>query len=400
MPKPISEFVNRILCGNTLDVLREMPDESVDCVITSPPYFALRDYRVKGQYGLEKTLDEYLAKMLVVTAELKRIMKPTATLWWNHGDSYGTKSGGTQQLADGMDSTQYGQIKYDAKKFAVSQDRDKGVPEKSLLLQNFRLAQRMCDEQQFILRNVIVWWKPNVMPSSVKDRFTVDFEPVFFFSKQKSYYFEPQYEPYTEPMNRWGGDILKADGKSEWDESTGQDTYRDRNMRPNALGRNKRSVWRIPTQPFPEAHFATFPPKLIEPMVKAGCPEFICKKCGKAREKIFDKELINIRPHKLKVGAARESVDTNDPYYQPAAFARTGVQGENQFTHIGYTSCDCPEPKEYEGGIVLDPFCGSGTTAVVAKQLGRNYIGIDISPDYCKMAEQRIKQEAPQSLAI
>jgi len=154
------------------------------------------------------------------------------------------------------------------------------------------------------------------MPSSAKDRFTVDFEKIFFFVKNKKYWFNQQFEPYTEPMNRWGGEKLVASGESSWDNGTGQTTYRDRDMRPNPEGRNKRAVWSVNTKPYSGAHFATFPEKLIEPMVLAGCPE---------------------------------------------------------------------------GGVVLDPFFGSGTTGVVAIRNRRNYIGIELNPEYIKLANDRIQ---------
>src|SRR3990167_10591238 len=199
--KEIRRVVNTIICGDALEVLKTLPDECIDCVITSSPYYGLRDYGVEGQIGLEPTLNEYLDKILSITAELKRVLKKTGTMWWNHGDSYGT-------------SHSPGSLgKYDKNpdRFAQLDNSEKGRspgPEKCLLLQNFRLAQRMIDEQQWILRNVLIWHKPNVMPSSVKDRFTVDFEPIFFFSKSKKYWFEQQFEPYQGPLNRWGGDYF------------------------------------------------------------------------------------------------------------------------------------------------------------------------------------------------
>ena len=177
----------------------------------------------------------------------------------------------------------------------------------------------MIDEQGWILRNTIVWHKPNAMPSSVKDRFANSYEPVFMLVKNKKYWFDLDAvrKPYTEPMNRWGGDNLVAKGKSTWDKGTGQETYRDRNMRPNDNGKNPGDVFEINTQPFPEAHFAVFPEKLCEKPIKAGCPE---------------------------------------------------------------------------GGIVLDPFCGAGTALLVAKEIKRQYIGIDIKQEYAEMAEKRLAQ--------
>src|SRR3990167_4221203 len=188
--------INKIIHGDSMEVLKTLPDESVDCIITSPPYYGLRDYSVDGQIGLEKTLDEYLTKMLAITAELKLVLKKTGTLWWNHGDSYGTGSGAG--IRDGKQATNRGTQTNEnwQKKGKAS------IPgyEKSLLLQAHRLVIRMIDEQGWILRNTIIWHKPNCMPSSVKDRFTVDYEPIFFFTKSKKYWFERQFEPQKD----WG----------------------------------------------------------------------------------------------------------------------------------------------------------------------------------------------------
>lgn len=311
---------NTIYQGDTLEILKSFPPNSIDCVITSPPYYGLRDYGVEGQIGLEKTLKEYLEKMLAITAELKRVLKPIGTMWWNHGDGYASKGNENSRWAeDGLLS-----------KKEHGRARISGYPEKSLLLQNYRLALRMVDEQKWILRNVIIWHKPNCMPSSDKDRFTVDYEPIFFFVKSKKYWFKTQYESYEGPMNRWGGnyfnlrvrDADKAKSSQYIASKNEKQQYavaaRSRNMRPTEeLGRHKRTVWKIPTQPYPNAHF-TFPAALIETPIKAGCPE---------------------------------------------------------------------------KGIVLDPFAGSGTTLDVARKLGRKYIGIELNPDYIKFINQRLSQE-------
>lgn len=251
-----------LILGDCLEKLKELEDKSVDCVVTSPPYWALRDYGVDGQLGLEPTFQEYITKLCDIFDEVKRVLKDEGTCWVNMGDTYsGNKEGKTDnKVSDYLKET------------TTNLHKKKGsVAEKCLCQIPSRFAIEMTN-RGWILRNEIIWHKPNAMPSSVKDRFTVDFEKVFFFVKNKKYWFETQYEPYTAPMNRWGGDKLEANGESTWDDGTGQDTYRDRNMRPNPLGRNKRSVWSINTKPYSEAHFATYPEKLIEPMIKAGCP--------------------------------------------------------------------------------------------------------------------------------
>ena len=381
-----------ILQGDCLETLKTLEDESVDSIITSPPYYGLRDYgtakweggdkkcnhkgkplahqtsihertqpqcnnkpdentfeiykdvckkcgakRVDQQLGLEKSLNEYLDRMLKITLELRRVLKKTGTMWWNHGDSY---AGSGKGYGDKEADTKFKSILRGggtARSRTLRPEKSK-IPPKSLMLQAYRLAIRMVDEQGWVLRNQIVWHKPNVMPSSVKDRFTVDFEPIFFFSKSKKYWFEPQYEPYTEPMNRWGGDKLKADGKSEWDGGTGQDTYRDRDMRPNKLGRNKRSVWKIATKPFKEAHFATFPETLIEIPIKAGCPEFVCEQCGQAREKVWRTEYVKNRP-----SAGNDKRSRNEDRFT-IANGTSGFRGNNllaQRTSQGYNDCEC-----------------------------------------------------------
>jgi site-specific DNA-methyltransferase (adenine-specific) len=154
------------------------------------------------------------------------------------------------------------------------------------------------------------------MPANVKDRFTVDFEPVFFFTKKQQYYFMQQLEPYTKPLDRWVGDNLIARGQSAWAAGTGQKIYRNRNMRPNPAGRNMRTTWSINTQAFKGTHFAVYPEKLVERMLLAGCPP---------------------------------------------------------------------------SGTVLDPFIGAGTTAVVARKLNRNYVGIEMNPEYVTMANERLR---------
>lgn len=311
--------LNQTIQGDVLAVLKTLASESVDCIITSPPYYGLRDYGVEGQIGLEPTLNEYIDKMLKVTAECKRVLKKSGTMWWNHGDSY---------AGDGkLSKAEHGRA------------RINDYPEKCLLLQAHRLAIRMIDEQLWILRNIIIWHKPNVMPSSAKDRFTVDYEPVFLFTKSKKYWFEQQFENYAPASDVIYRQALRANRsyntKEPYKNNTpysgnykrGQGSVTSRGDDPdglvvggfNPLGRNKRTVWKIPTQPYKESHFATFPEALIEPMILAGCPP---------------------------------------------------------------------------GGIVLDCFMGSGTTGQVAERLGRRWLGIELNPEYVKLANARTSQRS------
>lgn len=276
---------NVILQGDVIEKLKEIPDEFVDCIVTSPPYFGLRDYGADGQIGLEKSLEVYFKKMLLVTAELKRVLKNTGTMWWNHGDSYAGSGKG------------YGDEKADPKfksslrgggtaRSRTLRPEKSDMPAKSLMLQAYRLVIRMIDEQHWILRNTIIWHKKNAMPSSVIDRLSVKYEPVFFFTKSKKYHFDLDSirVPFETSEKRPDG-IVRA---REYGYNTKQGT-KQRQMeeesrktgkrRPpqtdyirNSKGKNPGDVWTLTLQPHPDQHIAMFPEKLITPMIKAGCP--------------------------------------------------------------------------------------------------------------------------------
>jgi len=362
---------NEIHCGDAAKILKEFPNESVDCIITSPPYYGLRDYGTEGQIGNEKTFDEYLDKILQITAELKRVLKKTGTLWWNHGDSYGGSGMGV--------GTKIYKESYQHEK---RPETERGNT-KCLMLQAHRLAIRMIDEQGWILRNQIIWHKPNCMPASVKDRFTVDFEPILFFTKSKKYWFDQQKEALADPTrtNFTSGRRTFGKNKDRNDNDMGE---RSKNYSfPD--GRNKRCVWKINTKPYPEAHFAVFPEELCEIPIKAGCPEFICNKCGKAREKIIETKTLE-----------RYELPKDNPNYRPSRYDKdTPYKGQGmryaETIEKGLTDCGCNAG--WKNGIVLDPFIGSGTTAIVAERLGRKWIGIELNPEYKKLAESRFNQQ-------
>lgn len=224
--------------GDNVEIMRKMRTETIDLIVTSPPYWGLRDYGVAGQIGLERTLEEYHERLLGVTAECMRVLKPTGAMFWNHGDSYGGKS---------------------------------------LCMQNTRLIIKMIDDQGWILRNRIIWNKSNCMPSSVTDRFTNKYEPVYMLTKNRRYWFDldavrvPHAESSIKRISQNNGNPI-FNGNKQRGHPTGADTL-DPNQFCHALGKNPGDVWTIPTQPYPESHFATFPTALVEPMIKAGCPE-------------------------------------------------------------------------------------------------------------------------------
>lgn len=298
------EMINEVVCCDTTDGLKKLPDESIDCVMTSPPYWALRDYGVDGQLGLESTFEEYIKKLCDIFDEVKRVLKKEGTCWVNLGDTYGGNTSGNSPTNTRNKS---------------GHTKKKNNQEKCLCQIPSRFAIEMTN-RGWILRNTIIWHKPNVMPSSAKDRFTVDYENVFFFVKSKKYYFDQQKEPHAESSLKARNAKLnqtthEGAKKSAVNVQLGNEA-RGKRFVPEG-GRNKRTVWRITTKPYAEAHFATFPPELVKTPIKAGCPE---------------------------------------------------------------------------GGIVLDCFFGSGTTAEVAKKLGRDFIGFELSPEYCKIADKRLAQ--------
>jgi DNA modification methylase len=262
----------------------------------------LQKYFEPVELGLELTFQEYIAKLIAIFNECYRVLRDDGTCYVNLGDTYG----GTGDKKD------YTDPKYPNGRNGQSTAVNRTA--KSLCQIPSRFAIAMTDNG-WILRNEIIWHKPNAMPSSAKDRFTVDFEKVFFFTKKQNYYFEQQLEQYCEPINRWGGENVKR--------LNGSDEYgmaqRIRNYRPVEQGKNMRTVWSINTSPFPDAHFATFPEKLAETCIKSGCPK---------------------------------------------------------------------------DGIVLDPFSGAATTGVVCKKLVRQYIGVELNPEYVELSENRIKNTA------
>ena len=212
----MSEY--RVLIGDCINTLKGIPNESVDCAITSPPYFGLRDYGIDGQIGLETTIDEYISRMVEIMREVRRVLKPEGTLWLNIGDSYNGSGGAGGDYNKG--GLRQGQPKYGRK-------NDPSLKPKDLMMIPARLAIAL-QADGWYLRSDIIWSKPNPMPESVKDRPARKHEYLFLLSKNRKYYYN--------------ADI------------------------------NKRSVWNVKTKPYSGAHFAVFPPDLIEPCVLAGCP--------------------------------------------------------------------------------------------------------------------------------
>jgi DNA modification methylase len=426
--------------------LKDLPDECVDMLITSPPYWALRDYGIepqiwggspkckhkwgsekkrpinlqtgnpefkrkwreaatnkksntgafckkcgawRGCLGLEPTFDLFINHLCDIFDEAKRILKKHGTCWVNLGDTYfGGGYGSKTNLKKTKQFTNHGTINGRETMQAIRKNGN-GYPKKSLCLIPQRFAIEMVN-RGWILRNEIIWHKPSCMPSSIKDRFTVDFEYLFFFSKSQKYYFEQQFEDHKKQyLNRYNYQFSGIPGAASPVEK--RENPQAGNWAINPNGRNMRSVWSISPQPFPEAHFATFPEKLIETPIKAGCPEFVCKKCGKPRAKIFSKKFVpqeDVSTEKNKRGERGKPMDDSNGWQ---GFPR----GSNKVSFKGYTKCGCNAG--FKPGVALDLFMGTGTTALVSLKNDRDFLGVEVNPKYIEMANKRIKPYLEQT---
>lgn len=318
---------DRIYCGDALTVLKTLPDSSVNCCVTSPPYYALRDYGMADQIGREETPALYVERLTSIFQEVRRVLTPDGILWLNIADTYAGKGNQGEALDPKYPNGRTGQI-------VALNGKVEGCKAKDMIGVPWLLAFALRADGWY-LRSDIIWQKANPMPESAKDRPSRCYEHIFLLSKSRRYYYDAAAiaEPVAETtVRRMKG--ARSTATKHGSGIPGQQNIQKINL-PRAAGtytdadipqlRNKRDVWQINTVPYRGGHFAAFPPKLAETCLLAGCPP---------------------------------------------------------------------------GGVVLDPFLGSGTTAAVAKQLGRHYIGIELNTEYCKLAEKRIGGEAhEQTLA-
>ncbi len=325
--------LNQILVGDARTRLTELPDAAVDTIITSPPYWALRDYGHGDQLGAEATVDAWADEIAALAVEFARVLTPTGSLWLNLGDSY-------------------------------ARTPKDGAAKKSLLLAPQRVALRLT-RADWLLRNQVIWAKTNPMPSSVTDRLTTTHEFVYFFTRSPRYYFDldsirertttssrsrrigrATYPPLEAAPTLGNGTTPRIDlnqGLSEM-RASGQESH--------PLGKNPGDVWQLSTAAYRGAHFATFPAELVRRPILSTCPARVCVECGTPWQRA--PQVINGR--KLAVGPLR---------------AACGHQ-------------------QWRPGRVLDPFMGAGTVAIAAEQHDRDWLGIELNPAYAQLAEQRI----------
>jgi DNA modification methylase len=418
-----------------------LDDDSIDCCISSPPYWSLRDYGIeptvwggdvdcehefeikeyknpsnrnglegkqkyksdikkhndgvcikcgawKGSLGLEPNFELFIQHLCNIYDLVKQKLKPSGTCWINLGDTYGGSSIGKSYAKHkkGPNSILPDKVMYSMPKVGHS----RGKYDKCLLMLPQRFGIEMIN-RGWILRNVIVWHKNNCMPSSARDRFTVDFEYVYFFVKAKKYWFDQ--DAVREPLSNSKSNMDRRKYKPATNaiiKNNGTQT----GVKPSnaynkyhSTSRTKRCVWNINTHPNPEAHFATFPPKLVIPMIKVGCPQYVCKECGKGRKRIIDNsKRINTRPGKntgnMKSG---KNIDPNKELHNSDL---SKYRQQIIYKTTGWTDCGCNAG--WKPGIVLDPFAGSGTTLKQAWKLGRSYIGFEISKNYMEIIERTL----------
>jgi DNA modification methylase len=489
----------RLYLGDVREVLAELEPESVDCVVTSPPYWGLRDYgtasweggdpgcdhgaqrlerrqsgaqptldggipgslrdkprttcvlcgasRVDRQIGLEQTPDAFVASIVELGRQLRRVLADHGTFWLNLGDSYATSSGGGNPAGSSDGQVSRGDRPVERRLRGRLKPKDLvGIP--------WRVALALQDDGWW-LRADVIWSKPNPMPSSVTDRPTVAHEYVFMLTKRARYFFDQDAarEPYLTsrppgsaiaetghygtgngngglsselaavkdrleaerragqvpidglegepPARRAGleGGAYAPPGQPPHGNARGPDgrrqtkvvgkskseQYRDGERWPNEDGRNIRSVWEIATQPYDGAHFATYPEALVRRCLQASCPERVCRTCGQPSVRIAEVSYEN-----------PGNRTTNEPRSQERKHLEHGTAGyaqrlERRSTTLGWSDCG---HDDWRPGTVLDPFMGSGTTALVARKLGRHAVGVELNQDYADLCAERLQQQS------
>jgi site-specific DNA-methyltransferase (adenine-specific) len=339
-----------LMIGQAVDRLRTLPSGSIDTVVTSPPYYMLRDYAVAGQIGLEPNVETWVNELRQVMNEVARVLKPTGSLWLNLGDSFSR-----------------------APKY--------GAPAKGLLCAPERLLLALAADG-WIVRNKVIWAKPNPMPTSVGDRLNLTYEHLYFLTRSPRYFFDLDAirEPHRSSRKRkasppigkrpdWAGPLAGSQDGLKAARPAGQPGH--------LLGKNPGDVWTIATHGFRGAHFATFPEALVVKPILASCPEAVCVVChGPWRR------TVSVR----RIGKMSD-VD-RDPFVVRTKRRWLTVREVGELVPCGCNAGSVP-------GIVLDPFFGSGTVGVVAERLGRDWIGIELNPEYANLARARLKASRP-----
>lgn len=463
----ITMELNKIYLGHNLDIMQTWPDQCVNLIVTSPPYWGLRDYETEkqiwggnpkcdhqwnegkihkrdggkdsikvqikgrdnfqsrpeikykicekcgawfGELGQEPDPEMFVSHLCDIFDECKRILADDGSCYVNLGDTY-SGSGGFAGQTGIHDNNN--------KKMPYWKQAKTEIPNKSLIGIPFRFALEM-NKRGWILRNTIIWKKPSCMPSSVRDRFTIDFEYIFFFAKSNKtqyyvnektlniqrekplhtkgienedwfynkhnrkqtywrsydYYFKQQFEPLQQSTierskYKWCASDSKSSKHQQFNGLNRNEPYKDA---INPHGRNKRTVWEINTAQEKEAHFAVFPEELIETPIDANCPTKICSKCG------LPQIYTIVRDH---------PGDTQKGKYSNSDYNGSISSKSSEIKKIIWAKCDCNA--KFKPGVVYDPFMGSGTTARVAAKHARDWVGSELNPEYLQIAMKKLK---------
>ncbi len=428
-----------MITGDSFKALATLPDNSVHCVVTSPPYWGLRDYDVDGQIGMETSMAEHLEVLVNLFREVRRVLRPDGTVWVNYGDCYAAMPNGRSAAdtkAAGKDDRTFRDKPFSTVgPISKSKNIDRGsgrwgggnnpahgyLKPKDLCMIPNRLAIALQDDGWWV-RSEIIWHKPNPMPESVIDRPGTCHEKIFLLAKSPRYFYDAVAirEPAAESsIDRWMQDIenqegseranggaktngnMKAVGGPKKDKQRGHgrrhagfnerwdQMSRDEQM---AHGRNKRNVWTIATKPFKDAHFATFPPELPEICIMAGTSERgCCPHCGTQWVRNIEKTFIaqeDVSEDKGKRGGQGQKPMEESGNWD-------GVpRGSTNVATLGWSKdCDCPDHQPVPC-TVLDPFGGAGTTGLVAQRLQRNAILVELNPEYSALAVKRLRDDA------
>ena len=368
-----------------------LPDKSVHCCVTSPPYWGLRDYGVEGGIGLESTVGEWVQAMVEVGREVHRVLRDDGTWWLNLGDSYWGGKGASNNVSahyDERDTETLNQRHHNINQRGAtrpSDRRDQGFQPKTLLGQPWRVAFALQDDG-WILRSAIVWHKPNPMPESVRDRPTNAYEMVFLLSKQGRYFYDaeairvPAAKPWLRDFEYAGKsvELQKQGGKGR------NGAYDRTQSTADESTANARNVWSIPTQGRPDAHFATFPDELPRRCILSGTSaKGVCADCGAPWVRVVEKESEQPKGNE-QFKAQNTSRNDGDRWHG------TGLPKTTTQTLGWQPTCGCNA--DTVPATVLDPFAGSGTTLAVAQELGKWGIGTDLNPEYLDLARGRINK--------
>lgn len=382
--------LNQVVCGEAIETLKKFPESSIHFCMFSPGYWGLRDYGMDDQIGLEDDYNEYITNLVNLCGELKRVLRDDGSLWIVIGDTYTTHASGSPKHSHNFKpaeiASEHG--------IGTMEKPDTDIPEKCKMLIPYRLALALIDDG-WILRNDVTWVKQILfedgtsfgaaMPSSVKDRLTTNTEVVFHFTQNQDYWYdldairvpikEKSKKRAEYPVAKFGGNPNAPRAKLGKGMKGGSET---KIVKQNPRGKNPGDAWRISTAQSNEAHYAPYPEKLVERPLKASCPPKVCARCGSPYVRELEevgKEEVKPIGTQGKQGDLQHDYETHRIIYEDKGWKPT---------------CGCDA--EIKPGIALDPMAGTGTTLATAKKFGRNFVGIDLNPDYVEMAQKRVEE--------